>query len=472
MKLSFPFVILALGSAGVLTACGDETPAAGAPEVLKAQSTRLVQNEVVGVSVNVPERWHEEKDKVLFDKARTYGFVLYGEDLNADDFHRGNPVANIRRFYDARPEQLEELVRAEMELFQTQGFPMARRDVVVGNGLRGVAVTGGPGGVLPHYTVVFVAAGDHVYYVGLWSEQPELDARAHKLLADLRFEPARRSVASLGLASADSPQGLGMNPEKARLAVSPERDAAARLAVDSPVAGASKGPEALPEVPAGEVSAQQTSCTFVAGDSLYTQLQWSSDNYNRYSAAYGLAGGYSISGDSAGTWGYWYGVGAHLYTCDPNFNNQYYAVDFPGVTGATAWAAISGTVKVAHWGYGGFQPLGLHVYVKRASGVGNLTNHLSAVYVSPGQAITLSTAIGEIGGTGGWEDVPHIHTKLDNNSYAINTSGGPEYIGGGAMKWTRWACYGCTNHNGTYTYNEAGTVRYYTPGPGKRVYTR
>ena len=65
--------------------------------------------------------------------------------------------------------------------------------------MRGVAITRLPG--TQPYSVVYVASGEQVYEMRLWTQTPRLDARAHALLGCLRFTPPTRSVGSLGLQS-------------------------------------------------------------------------------------------------------------------------------------------------------------------------------------------------------------------------------------------------------------------------------
>jgi len=69
--------------------------------------------------------------------------------------------------------------------------------------LRGVAITGLPG--TQPYSVVYVASGEQVCEIGLWTQTPGLDARAHVLLGSLRFTPPTRSRAA---AMADVEAGL------------------------------------------------------------------------------------------------------------------------------------------------------------------------------------------------------------------------------------------------------------------------
>jgi len=69
--------------------------------------------------------------------------------------------------------------------------------------LRGVAITGLPG--TQPYSVVYVASGEQVYEMGLWTQTPRLDARAHALIGSstspLSAPAPTRSVRALGLQS-------------------------------------------------------------------------------------------------------------------------------------------------------------------------------------------------------------------------------------------------------------------------------
>jgi len=86
--------------------------------------------------------------------------------------------------------------------------------------VRGVAIIGLPG--TQPYSVVYVASGEQVYEIGLWTQTPHLDARAHALLGSLGFTPphplravARPAVrARVAVLGADGREG---GPEQSRV---------------------------------------------------------------------------------------------------------------------------------------------------------------------------------------------------------------------------------------------------------------
>ena len=189
-------IVSLLSCAAVAAACGGE-PAAQLPTgpeeqapVVEQTRTQLVRDEVAGVSVTVPGDWRVQKDPVLFN---TYGFALFDPSGPSMGGHERSPVARVALAYQAQPGEIEALVKDLMSKYSE--FPLMRSEVLVGQGLRGVAVSGLPG--TDPYTLVYVADGDRVYRIGLWTEEPGLNPRAHALLASLRFEAPQKSIQSL-----------------------------------------------------------------------------------------------------------------------------------------------------------------------------------------------------------------------------------------------------------------------------------
>ena len=94
----------------------------------------------------------------------------------------------------------------------------------MGSGLRGVAITGLPG--TQPYSVVYMASGEQLYELGLWTQTPGLDARAHVLLGSLRFTPPTRSRAATmadveaGLIT-EGPHTIDAAPEAVAIASAP-----------------------------------------------------------------------------------------------------------------------------------------------------------------------------------------------------------------------------------------------------------
>jgi len=101
---------------------------------------------------------------------------------------------------------------------------------------------------------------------------------------------------------------------------------------------------------------------------------------------------------------------------------QYFVWYHPGIdiansSAPAAVAADSGTVMIAGWpapwAYGN------RVLIDHGNGFSTLYAHLSAIYVSPGQAVGRGQAIGKIGSTGRSTGV-HLHFEIRNNGVAVN----------------------------------------------------
>src|SRR4028118_1354268 len=156
-------------------------------------AVQAVRDAVVGVSVTVPASWRVQPDPVLFN---THGFALFDPDSAArSGSHERSPVARIALAYQAMPDQIEELVQNLMTRYAE--FPLVRSAVRVG-GQPGIAVSGLPG--TDPYTLIYVAIGERVYRIGMWTETEGLDERAHALLSRLEFSTPTRTVESLALA--------------------------------------------------------------------------------------------------------------------------------------------------------------------------------------------------------------------------------------------------------------------------------
>lgn len=99
----------------------------------------------------------------------------------------------------------------------------------------------------------------------------------------------------------------------------------------------------------------------------------------------------------------------------PNHNG----VDFSdgGIYGAGVVAADSGTVvRVRYLTYS----YGYHIYIYHGNGLTTQYCHLSAIYVSEGQAVTKGQSIGAVGSTGN-SSGPHLHFGIfDRNGNFLN----------------------------------------------------
>jgi murein DD-endopeptidase MepM/ murein hydrolase activator NlpD len=82
-------------------------------------------------------------------------------------------------------------------------------------------------------------------------------------------------------------------------------------------------------------------------------------------------------------------------------------LDIAAPTGTTVVAAASGTVILAKW-YGGY---GNYILIDHGGGYSTGYGHLSAIYVSDGQAVQRGQAIGAVGSTG-QSTGPHLHFEV------------------------------------------------------------
>jgi len=113
--------------------------------------------------------------------------------------------------------------------------------------VRGVAITGLPG--TQPYSVVYVASGEQVYEIRLWTQTPGLDARAHALLGSLRFTPPTRSVRSLSLRSERESLYWEPTGERAVRSKAPQAERRAAAMADVEAGLIIEGPHTLDAAP-------------------------------------------------------------------------------------------------------------------------------------------------------------------------------------------------------------------------------
>jgi murein DD-endopeptidase MepM/ murein hydrolase activator NlpD len=82
-------------------------------------------------------------------------------------------------------------------------------------------------------------------------------------------------------------------------------------------------------------------------------------------------------------------------------------LDIAAPMGTTVTAAAGGTVIMAQW-YGGY---GNYILIDNGGGFSTGYGHLSAIYVSTGQAVQRGQAIGAVGSTG-QSTGPHLHFEI------------------------------------------------------------
>ena len=85
--------------------------------------------------------------------------------------------------------------------------------------------------------------------------------------------------------------------------------------------------------------------------------------------------------------------------------------------GTTIYAAASGTVTFAEYGYGG--GYGNHLIISHGNGVTTLYGHCTTLLVSQGQYVTQGQAIATVGSTGA-STGNHLHLEIRVNGVAQN----------------------------------------------------
>jgi len=427
---------LALLCAVALAGCADQPPTAvEAP----AEGTRIVRDDVVGVSLSVPEEWRLHRDPVLFN---THGFVLFDPEDPKVGSHERSPVARIALAYQMRPDEIEGRVRDLVE--KNREFPVTRSEVTVGNGHRGVVVSGLPG--TDPYSLVYVAVGERVYRIGLWTREEGLDERARDLLAGLRFERPARSVQSLGLVPVQEAQRALPPPEQ----MAENRRAQAERTAQVLAATRGAPTPSLDETPRAQAGAAAAACEFGAPTGMYWQTTWDYTNtfYTNYTTSYSGTYYNLRPGDKgwsamSGNYGSWWGQGYHVRKCSSLYLNQYYANDWPVHKGGNVYSALEGKVEWAGWDYydsEGYYTLGNYVVVRNGS-YRAIMAHLNSIpsWVTWGASVTWSSVIGYAGKTGGpWDE--HVHSRVAYNE-SLTSMGQP--YGGNTVWPTRLYCYDC-----------------------------
>jgi murein DD-endopeptidase MepM/ murein hydrolase activator NlpD len=422
-----------------------------------------VRDEAAGISVSVPGNWRVVKDPVLFN---TYGFALFDPGSPSVGGHERSPVARVALAYQARPEQLEALVTNLMSKYQE--LSPTRTEVLVGEGLRGIAVSGLPG--TDPYSLVYVADGERVYRIGLWTQEPGLDDRARTLLASLRFEQPTRSVQSLGLEPVEKAMYAEPPPEQMEL----NRQAQVERALLTALEGGE--PEEMELEKPDTVSA--LACEFGQPSGMFWQTVWDYTNkfYSGYTTTYSGTY-YNLRPDDpgwsamSGNYGSWWGQNYHIYKCYTDRLNQYYANDWPAHKNANVYPAITGTVEWAGWDYydsEGYYTLGNYVVVRNGS-YRALMAHLTSIAsgITWGASVGMNTIIGYAGKTGGpWDE--HVHSRV---AYGESLTYNGQPYGGNTVWPTKLRCVSCRatdsgdiygNGDGQFDLKDSSGAKFYT----------
>jgi murein DD-endopeptidase MepM/ murein hydrolase activator NlpD len=451
----------------MVVACAGEpapdSPAAGGTAQVEQVRAQVISDDVVGVSISVPSHWHVQQDPVLFN---TYGFALFDPSGPAMGGHERSPVARIALAYQARPGQIEELVADLMSKYRE--FPLTRTEVKVGEGLKGTAVSGLPG--TDPYSLVYVANGERVYRIGLWTQEPGLDARALEVLASLRFEEPKRSVQSLELTPVE--QAMYAEPPREQMALNAQAHAErARL-----IAMEGGEPSAEQVVEAADVSSLACESGQPAG--LFWQTVWDATNkfYTNYTTVYSGTYYNLRPGDPgwsamSGNYGSWWGQNYHVRKCEPYLLNQFYANDWPAHKNANVYSALKGTVEWAGWDYydsEGYYTLGNYVVVRDGS-YRAIMAHLTSIAsgITWGASVGMNTIIGYAGKTGGpWDE--HVHSRVAYGE-SLTSSGQP--YGGNTVWPNKLRCVSCRasdpgdangNGDGQFDVKDSTGAKFYT----------
>jgi murein DD-endopeptidase MepM/ murein hydrolase activator NlpD len=354
-------------------------------------------------------------------------------------------------------------------------FPLVRSEVRVG-GQTGIAVSGLPG--TDPYTLVYVANGERVYRIGMWTETEGLDERARTLLARLEFGTPTRSVESLTLKPVEQAMYAAPPAEQMALnqAAHAERVTATRLEGGEPPLPAEE-PLELSRAPRPVTNA---ACEFGQPWSLLWQTTWDYTNrfYSGYTTTYSGTYYNLRPGDPgwsamSGNYGSWWGQNYHRRKCDPYLLNQYYANDWPVHRNGNVYPAITGRVEWAGWDYydsEGYYTLGNYVVVRNGS-YRAIMAHLTSIAsgIGWGTSVGMNTIIGYAGKTGGpWDE--HVHSRVAYGE-SLTASGQPY---GGSIVWpTYLRCVSCrANDPGDVYGNGDGQFDYKDTSTGAKYYTR
>ena len=431
------FAVLAVVSVMVATVTGAE---AQEPSV----TTQKTEGAAVGAEISHPAGWNVEREPYTYED--TYGYTLWYPDTDAAHDHGGRPALRVALAYDLESED----IKAEVEriLADYPDLSLKRETVDVAREHEGVAVGTIPGST--PYTAVYVPVGGRVYKINVYADDPEgrgLDARGRELLSDVRFEPPTRSVGSLDLPDANSPEALVSSAEPGLIEAeettrqaATEGDETARTSAVSARGGGEK------EIAEG---------CYLADPRFWVQTQHGKlANENRWE---GRRSGWT----RIGLYNYWgqYTHGNLGYgRCVSNdYTNDKFAIDYFLRRGDAVFSPFrSGTVRFAgradtHKNYGIFVAIetehGGERYV-------SMSAHLNSLNVSKGDRVSEDKIIGFAGNTGAPSipvGDPHLHQAFYRNPSQVD--GAP--YGGRGLQVVRHHFIGTAardSNGGVYTF--------------------
>ncbi len=401
------FVLLALAAVMGVVGSGP-----GAQAQAQTPATQKTGGEAVGAAVVHPAGWNVEREPYTYND--TYGYTLWYPDTGAAHDHGGQPALRVALAYELEPEDIENEV--EGTLADYPDLPLERETVDVAREYEGVAVGPIPGST--PYTAVYVPVNGRVYKINVYADDPEgrgLDAGSRNLLSDVRFEQPSRSVGSLDLSDANSPEALSSSADPGLIESeeATHQEAAEDEAARASAASAGGGEKEISE-----------GC-YLADPGFFVQTQHGKlANENRWK---GRRPGWT----RIGLYNYWgeYTHGNLGYgRCASNdYTNDKFAIDYFLERGDAVFSPFkNGTVRFAglsesHKNYGKFVVIehGNDKYV-------SMSAHLDGLNVSKGAKVSEDKVIGFAGNTGAPSipvGDPHLHQAFYRN---------PSFLGNGA----------------------------------------
>jgi hypothetical protein len=431
------FVVLAV--AAVMVAAGT-----GAEAQETSGETQKTGGEAVGAEIVHPAAWNVEREPYTYED--TYGYTLWYPDSDAAHDHGGRPALRVALAYELDPEDIE----AEVDgvLADHPDLSLRREKVDVAREHEGVAVGTIPGST--PYTAVYVPVDRRVYKINVYADDPAgpgLDARSKELLADVRFELPTRSVGSLGLPDANSPEALLSSADPGLVA---DEEAEHRAATDGEETAAR-----ISAAPRGGGEKEIAEGCYLADPQSWVQTQHGKyANRNRWK---GRRPGWT----RIGLYNYWgeYTHGNIGYgRCASNdYTNDKFAIDYFLERGDAVFSPFrTGTVRFAgrrdsHKNYGIF------VVIEHNNGrYVSMSAHLNGVqdWVRKGASVNEDRVMGFAGNTGDPSipvGDPHLHQAFYRNPELVD--GAPH--GGRGLQVVRHHFVGTAvgdSNGGVYTF--------------------
>jgi hypothetical protein len=411
-------MVAAIGALGT----GASVGAQQAPEIKALERTG---GEAVGASITHPAGWLVEREPYTF--GGTYGFALWKPVPDPAAEHDAVPAVRVALAYGLKPDQIEQTVDEKIAAYPD--LTLAREEVSVAEkGYEGVAVGPIPGSTPS--TEVYVPVNGRVYLIDVYGGG--LGAEGRELLSALRFEPPTRSVSSLGLPGANSPEALyaSGDPEIEEAELSAREASTTERTGEAPDAGRT---DLEPATRSGSGESRISGGCWRANDGFYVQTQHG--RYANRRSGDGIPTGKALVG-RPNYWDEFTHGGLGYGRCRSNYyTNDKFAIDYRLQHGDYVFSPVkSGKVKFAgrsktHKDYGIF------VVIKVSNGkYVSLSGHLSGLKLGliRGDRVTNKSLIGYAGDSGGGSiPVGPVHLHQAFYRYPSYLRDGSPYGGSG-----------------------------------------